>query len=352
MPVAPFFREETQLVEELGVDLRLGEAAEELDTAARRIKLASGHVHYDALVIATGGRARRLSGTAALDGVHTLRTLDDAVAVRAALKSGPRTVVIGAGFIGSEIASTARRCGAEVTVVEAASTPLVRAVGERMGGALAALHTRHGTTLLCGVGVRSLEGGSAVERVVLDDGRKVPADLVVVGVGIDPAVEWLGSSGLTLDNGVCCDETLWTGAAGVFAAGDVANWPNAALDGVRHRTENWTAAAEQGARAAYNAIDPTNAKSYATVPYFWSDWYGLRIQMVGTPEADDVEMVEGAIDDNRWVALYRRADRLVGALTLQGQTEIMKYRGLIAKGASWSEGLGFAASRRRSRSAV
>jgi NADPH-dependent 2,4-dienoyl-CoA reductase/sulfur reductase-like enzyme len=167
-----------------------------------------------------------------------------------------------------------------------------------------------------------------------------------VGIGVVPSVGWLEDSGLTLDNGVVCDETLWTGAPGVYAAGDVANWFNPAF-GIRQRMENWTAAAEQGAAAARNALDPENAKPYATVPYFWSDWYDSRIQFVGLPAADEVRLVEGDLDGGaRWVALYRKGDRLVGALTVNGQTIVMKYRRLISQRASWGDGLDFAEGRR------
>src|SRR5205823_10207888 len=159
-PQATIFRSEEVLRDELGVDLRLGTPATGLDTAAKEVRVGDAGLSYDALVIATGAAARTLPG--GLNGVHTLRTLDDAVAVRAALDAGARTVVIGAGFIGSEVASGARKRGLEVTVVEALPTPLVRAVGDVMGGACAALHQRNGTDLRCGVGVAALEGADHV----------------------------------------------------------------------------------------------------------------------------------------------------------------------------------------------
>ncbi|MEH3034784.1 MAG: FAD-dependent oxidoreductase [Aeromicrobium erythreum] len=343
----PVFRTEQTLRDELGVELVLGTPASALDTARRVVTVGEREVGYDALVIATGSALRTLPGTDHLDGVHGLRTLDDAVAVRAALDAGARTVVVGAGFIGSEVAAGARKRGLDVTVVEALPTPLVRATGDRMGAAIAALHERHGTPLLCGRTVTAVEGDGRVERVVLDDGTVLPADLVVVGIGIVPSTGWLEGSGLTLDNGVVCDETLWTGVPGVYAAGDVASWPNPVM-GERQRMENWTAAAEQGAAAARNAIDPDHAKPYGTVPYFWSDWYDVRIQFVGSPDADEVALVDGDPQAaGRWVALYRRGDRLVGALTVDGQTEVMKYRVMIGKGASWTDALEHAARRKQ-----
>lgn len=347
LPEVPWFRTEETLRDELGVDVRLGTPASALDTDARTVTVGDEQIPYDALVIATGAHARVLPGADGLDGVHPLRTLDDSLAVRDKLEAGARTVVIGAGFIGSEVASTARKRGLQATIVEALPTPLVRATGTEMGAAIASLHELNGTSLRCGVGVSAIEGDGRVERVVLADGSTIEADLVVVGIGVIPSVDWLAGSGLLLDNGIVCDENLWTGVPGVYAAGDVASWFNPTL-GERQRMENWTAAAEQGAAAARNALDPENAKPYGTVPYFWSDWYDVRIQFVGSPDADEVRLVDGDPGSGgRWVALYRRGDRLIGALTVNGQTEIMKYRVQIMKGGSWEDALAFAETRRK-----
>jgi NADPH-dependent 2,4-dienoyl-CoA reductase/sulfur reductase-like enzyme len=346
VPEPTTFREETVLRDELGVELLLGAPATALDTARRVVFVGDREVPYDAAVLATGAAARELPGCQGLSGVHTLRTLDDAIAVRAALDGGARTVVIGAGFIGSEIASGVRKRGLPVTVVEALPTPLVRAVGEVMGRACASLHHANGTDLRCGVGVTGLEGEGRVERVRLSDGSVLDADLVVVGVGAVPNTAWLESSGLGLDNGIVCDETLSTGAEGVYAAGDVARWHNSLFDRPM-RLEHWTSAAEQGAVAARNALDPASAKPYQTVPYFWSDWYSSRIQFVGVAQADEVCVVDGDVArDGRCVALYREGDRLVGALTVNGQAVIMKYRAQIMKRTSWTDALHFAESRR------
>src|SRR5882757_8383993 len=257
----PFFRND-DVFPELDVELLLGEAATGLDVAGKVVHVGDRPIDYDALVIATGSQLRALRGTEHMDGVHGLRTLEDSLCIRAALDAGARTVVVGAGFIGSEVASGARKRGLEVTIVEALPTPLVRAAGTEMGAAIASLHERNGTTLLCGRGVAAVEGDRRVERVVLDDGTLIDADLVVVGIGVSPCVAWLEGSGLAIDNGVVCDETLWTGAPGVYVAGDVANWLNPVFD-ARQRMENWTAAAEQGAAAARNALDPENAKPYS-----------------------------------------------------------------------------------------
>ncbi|WP_032404240.1 NAD(P)/FAD-dependent oxidoreductase [Rhodococcoides fascians] len=343
------FRTLEHLVDDLHVDVRLGSAATSLDLASRTVSVGSDAVEYDGLVIATGARARTLPSVGALGNVHGLRSVDDAASVRSALDAGARTVVIGAGFIGAEIASNARSRGLEVTIVEALPTPLVRAVGPVMGEALGRLHDANGVQLICGTGVESFIGTDTVEGVVLMDGRRLDADLVVVGVGSQPNIEWLEQSDLNLQNGVKCDATLWTGAPGVYAAGDVANWYNAAT-GTRQRLEHWTSAAEQGAAAGRNACNPQLSLPYSTVPYFWSDWYGNRIQFVGSPVCDDVVAVEGTPgEDQRWVALYRRHDTVVGALTVNAQSEIMKYRGLIGRCASWTEATAFAEQRNAAR---
>jgi NADPH-dependent 2,4-dienoyl-CoA reductase/sulfur reductase-like enzyme len=344
-PPIPTLREESVLRDELGVSLRLGAAATALDTDERTVWLGHDPLHYTALVIATGATPRTMPGAAQLSGVHTLRRLDDARQIRAALDAGARTVVVGAGFIGSEIASSARQRGSTVTVVEAMPTPLARPVGEEMGIVLANMHERHGTTLRCGVGVEALEGTDRVEAVRLADGTRIEADLVVVGIGVAPTIEWLADSGLELGNGIECDKTLQTSAPGVYAAGDLASWPNPRFD-TRMRLEHWTIAAEQGGVAARHAIDPAAATAYSTVPYFWSDWYGRRIQFVGVAAGtDEVRVVSGDIDDGSFLALYRHGDRLIGALGLEQRSQIMKYRLMIGRGGGWAEALEFAAAR-------
>lgn len=341
------FRTEEHLRDELGVDLVLGEPATGLDADAREVVVGDRRIGYDALVVATGARARTLPGD--LAGVHTLRTLDDAQAVRAALDAGARTVVVGAGFIGSEVASGARRRGLPATIVEALPVPLVRAVGEQTGAALSRLHETNGTDLRCGVGVDGLEGDGRVTGVRLADGTVLPADLVVAGIGATPDTGWLEGSGVGLDNGILADETLRTDLPGVYAAGDVVNWVNPLFSelptGGRMRIEHWTSAAEQGARAARNALDPDAARPYETVPYFWSDWYGSRIQFVGVPRADEIRVVSGSPEDGRFVALYRTGDRLTGALTLERRADVMKYRVRIGRRTSWTDALAFAEER-------
>ncbi|MFD9904238.1 NAD(P)/FAD-dependent oxidoreductase [Streptomyces sp. NPDC059063] len=332
----PTFRERRDLVDGLGVELMLGTPATGLDTAGRTVTVGDAPLGYDALVIATGARARRPGGVDRLDGVHCLRTADDARALRASLDDARSGVaVIGGGFIGSEVASAARARGLPVTVLEARPAPLIRALGAEMGALCARLHARHGTTVRCGVTVTGVEGDGRVERVLLADGGVVPADVVVIGVGADPVTGWLEGSGLELSDGVVCDETLATDSPGVYAAGDVARWHNRALMR-RMRLEHWTSAAEQGAVAARNAVAVAPPETYETVPYFWSDWYGTRLQFVGLPEAEKTE-VFGDPSDGRCVALYRDEDRLVGALVVNRRALTMRLRALIRRRATWHE---------------
>ncbi|SDJ11394.1 Reductase C-terminal [Actinokineospora alba] len=337
------FRDEADLRDELGVRLLLGTPAQTLDPVACEVSVGRRTIPYDAVIIATGASPRPFPGTSGIAGVHQLRTADDAVAIRSALDNGARTVVVGAGFIGSEVASAARARGHEVTVVEAASLPLSRSIGVDAGTVCADLHRANGTDLRLGVGVAAIESADGrVTGVRLDDGTVLDADLVVVGTGVAPATGWLRGSGVPLherDGGVLCDETLWTGVPGVYAAGDVAHVPNPLFDGDLMRLEHWTNAAEQGAAAARHALDPASARGLAPVPYFWSDWYGHRIQFVGTPDCDEVRVV----DTDTFTALYRRGDRIVGALTVDRPREVMKFRKRIAGRGDWSEALAFSA---------
>lgn len=356
-PADPTYREREKLAE-LDVELVLGAPATGLDTNERTVAVGDREIGYTGLVIATGADARALPASVCapgLAGVVTLRTLDDSRHLRELLRDGsPRVTVIGAGFIGSEIAAVARKRDLEVTIVEALPVPLVRGVGERMGRALTAIHERHGTRVLTGASVTEVRGGERVESVVLADGTEIPTDVLVVGVGAAPNTGWLEGSGLTVDNGVLADATL-AAAPGVYVAGDVARWPNALFDDVTAepmRLEHWTSAQEQGSLAARHAVDPSSAKEYTTVPYFWSDWYDSRIQFVGVARAGEgfaeveTEIVMGDEAD-AFVALYRSGGRLIGALAVDKRAEVMQYRRLIMNRASWAEGLEKAEERRQ-----
>jgi NADPH-dependent 2,4-dienoyl-CoA reductase/sulfur reductase-like enzyme len=343
-------------LEELGVDLRLGHRAEALDAASRRVTLDDGTVlEADGVVVATGARPRRLRGTEGLGEVAVVRTLDDCERLRAALlDAGPgcRVVVVGAGFIGSEVAATCHGLGCVVTVLEALPTPLAPALGELVGGALGALHVRHGVELRTGVkveGVRVRRSGSPYE-VQLGDGTTLPADVVVVGVGVAPNTEWLQGSGLEVADGVVCDAALFA-ADGVVGAGDLCRWSWRHLgDEQSLRIEHWEVASQMGSAAARSLLaGRADAEAFDPVPYFWSDQYGLRVQVLGHPAPDDeVAVVDGSLDapDGRFVAIYGRSGRLSGALAVSRPRQLMAFRPLLAAGASFSEAVELIETRR------
>ena len=335
-----------QPYDDLGLELRLGRRATGLDASARVVELDDGEtLPFDGLVVATGARPRMLPGTPALEGIFVLRTLDDCLAIRSRLDTRPRVVVIGAGFIGSEAAATCRRRGLDVTVLEMLPTPLARAVGPIVGDACGRLHRDHGVDLRCGVTVAGFEGRDRVERVRLADGSAIEADLVVVGVGVAPETAWLEGSGLALDDGIVCDATCLA-APGVVAAGDVARWPNPLFDGESMRVEHWTNATEQGVAAARRLLvdDSGNAEEFAPVPFVWSDQYDVKIQVVGSIRGDDdVAVADGSFDEHRFVALFGRGGRLVGALGFSRPRLVMQYRRMIAERTSWEDALAHAA---------
>jgi len=339
--VPPVFPEAATLCEDPRTTLRLGAPATALDPDARTVTVGGDTIEYGALVVATGARARTLPGAHRLAGVHSLRTVEDALAIRRLLDCGARTVVVGGGFIGAEVASAARRRGVPVTVVEAQPVPMARAIGPLMGRICAGLHAAHGTDLRCGVSVTGFEGGTRIRRVLLSDGSELDADLVVVGAGVTPATDWLAGSGMPLDDGVLCDETLATGLPDVYAAGDVARWRHPGF-GRRLRLEHWTNAAEQGAIAGRNAVGAGPAEVCETVPYFWSDWYGQRLQFVGVPDSSHVEVV-GDPGGRRFAAFYREGDRLAGALVLDRRPLVRVLRKLIRERAPWSAAMDLAA---------
>jgi 3-phenylpropionate/trans-cinnamate dioxygenase ferredoxin reductase subunit len=333
-------------LDELGLDLHLGRRAVALDTDMRTVSCDDGdQLHYDGLVVATGAGARALPGTEGLGPVRTLRTLDDCLGIRSDLEAAgddATVVVIGAGFIGSEVAATCHGMGATVTVVEALPTPLGRVLGNEMGEACAELHRSNGVTVLTGVGVdrvTDISGGAKAIRVHLADDTHLDCDLVVVGIGVVPSVGWLEGAGLSLDNGLVCDETLFA-ADRVVAAGDVARWTHPTT-GEQLRVEHWTNAAEGGAAAARNLLAGTKgAQPYDPIPFFWSDQYKSKIQVIGLPGPDDeVVVVSGSVDEGKFIALYRRGDRLRAVLGFSQPRQLMSYRPLLAAGASFDEAL-------------
>jgi NADPH-dependent 2,4-dienoyl-CoA reductase/sulfur reductase-like enzyme len=313
----------------LDVDLQLGVRARSLDAESRIVEAEDGRrFGYTQLVIATGVVPRTLPG-AALPGVHTIRTADDALALRTALVGSPNVVVIGAGFIGAEFASAARDYGCAVSVVEMQDVPMAHILGPQVGDLLAELHRARGVELYTGVGFDHFEGDARVTGVALTDGRVLPAALVVVGIGAQPATGWLESSGLPIADGVECDDHLRVlGFPDIHAAGDVARWPHP-LYGFPVRIEHWTNANEHGAIVAADILGKPGQA--AQLPYVWSDQYGHRIQMAGRPSLGTVFKIQGTAEDHL-VALYADENSIVvGAVVVDDPRAFMKIRKAIVK---------------------
>jgi 3-phenylpropionate/trans-cinnamate dioxygenase ferredoxin reductase subunit len=333
----------------------LGHRAVRLDVGARQIEIDDGTVLTgDAIVVATGASPRQMPGTEGLsqsDGLFTLRTLDDSLALRAALMAGEsrRVVVIGAGFIGAEVASTCAGLGCRVTVVEVMEIPLSNVLGPMIGAHCGSLHVAHGVDLRTGEGVaairrggaRRAEGASAGLVVELVGGAVLEADVVVVGIGVVPAVDWLEGSGLTIENGVVCDDRLFA-ADGIVVAGDLARWLWR-HDGLEEqiRIEHWQLAAEGGVSAARSLLaGRKDAVPFTPIPYFWSDQFGVRFQVLGNPGGqDEVRLVEGTLEEGKFVALFGRAGRLRAALAIGKPRHLMGYRPLLEAGSSWDDAL-------------
>lgn len=312
------------------VEFVLGSAA--VGLTERTVTLANGAaLTGDAVVIATGTAPRTLPSAAGLGGVHTLRTKDDADALRAAIQPGARLVVIGAGFIGAEVASTASRMGADVTVVDAVDEPMRQVFGSSMAKVVTGLHGNHGVPLLTGVTVAGFSATDGqVTGVELGDGRVLPADAVVVGIGVRPVTSWLDGSGVKLDNGVVVDAAGRTTLPGVWACGDVASYPSE-RGGGQIRVEHWTHAREHGAAVARGLLGSPEA--YDPVPYVWSEQYGVMVQFAGfVRPGDEVEVVEGDPAEHRFVATYRREDTLVAVLGVRIPRIFMKFRRELVTG--------------------
>ena len=329
----------------LDLELRSGEAAVALDGERRRVELASGEeVSFDGLIIATGARPRRLPFQPGDAGIHELRSLDDALALADALESARRVLVVGAGFIGLEVASAALGRGKEVTVLEAAALPMGDLLGTAIGFELAALHRGEGVDLRCGEAVSDfiLEDGRAV-GVALAGGERLGPDALLVGVGARPNVEWLASSGISLADGVCCDGALRV-APGIYAAGDVARFDHPALGAIR--VEHWTSAADQGRRAARNLARELAGRSDRelcdAIPYFWSDQLGTRIQLAGHLRGGEKALC--LREGTRLLSLFARDGLLVAVMAWNWPKALALGRGWIKDGASWDEGLARAES--------
>ena len=323
--------------DENDITLRLGSAAASLDTAAQTVTLADGSMlGYDELVIATGLVPRRIPAFPDLEGIRVLRSFDETMALREHASAAQHAVIVGAGFIGCEVAASLRSLGVDVVLVEPQPTPLAAVLGEQIGELVARLHRAEGVDVRLGVGVAEVRGQGHVDSVVLTDGTELPADLVVVGIGSVPATTWLEGSGVEVDNGVICDEAGRTSAPRVWALGDVASWRDAT--GHQARVEHWSNVADQ-ARVVVPAMLGQDMPPVVVVPYFWSDQYDVKIQCLGEPEATDiVHLVED--DGRKFLAYYERDGVLVGVVGGGMTGKVMKVRAKIAAGVPISEMLG------------
>lgn len=323
--------------DENDITLRLGSAARSLDTSAQTVTLDDGStLGYAELVIATGLVPRRIPAIPDLEGIRVLRSVDESMALREHASAAQRAVVIGAGFIGCEVAASLRSLGVDVVLVEPQPTPLAAVLGEQIGELVARLHRAEGVDVRLGVGVAEVRGDSHVEAVVLSDGTELPADIVVVGIGSRPATEWLEGSGVEVDNGVICDEAGRTSAPNVWALGDVASWRDAT--GHQGRVEHWSNVADQ-ARVVVPALLGRDVPSVVVVPYFWSDQYDVKIQCLGEPEAGDiVHIIED--DGRKFLAYYERDGALVGVVGGGMPGKVMKVRAKIAAAVPIAEMLG------------
>jgi NADPH-dependent 2,4-dienoyl-CoA reductase/sulfur reductase-like enzyme len=313
------------------VEHRRGVTATGLDPERSEVRLSTGEcLVYDGLVIATGARPVLPAAWGGLAGVHTLRTLADAAALRSAFAARPRVVVVGAGFIGLEVAATACQLGLEVTVIEAATVPLRGMLGPEVGELLLDAHRARDVRIVLGTAVGALLGGDAVSAVELVDGRVIDADLVVVGVGVSPCTEWLRGSGLPVDDGVICDASCAVeGHANIVAAGDVARWFHRGY-GVRLRVEHWDNAVGQAIHAARRLLHGPAYPAYVPVPSFWSDQYGSKYQLVGRCEAAErVTFAEGSAEQGKFVATYHSSDTLTGACAVNLPVRAAHYTRLL-----------------------
>ncbi|GAA0955751.1 FAD-dependent oxidoreductase [Kribbella koreensis] len=322
------------LLADLDATWILGTAAVALDPSARKLTLADGRIlGYDGLVIATGATPRRLPFGHDLAGVHLLRTLDDTLALRDGLRAARSVAIVGAGFLGAEVAAIARELGLSVTMIDPLPAPMIRQFGPEMGGLLAQLHESQGVDVRCGAGVTALAGeDDRVAGVELSDGSTVGADLVLVAVGATPATEWLVGSGLVVGDGIECDQYCFA-APGVVAAGDVASWEHPGIG--RRRLEHRMNATEQATAAAKNLLGQGIA--FEPVPYFWTDQYDVKIQVYGRSGEDlDFRIVAGDPVEGRFAAVYGDGDRVVGALAWNLPRQARLLRQHVVEGTDWS----------------
>lgn len=324
--------------EELDVELRLGVRATGLDREAGEISLSEGEpLSYDGLIIATGARPRVLPGLESRANVHYLRGLDDAARLRDSIKKGDRVVLIGAGFIGLEIAASCRAMGAEAAVVEAQDGPCARALPASLGRFLTRIHEERGVRLIYGASIEEIEGDDeCIKAIQLGSGERLAVDQLVVGIGVQPNIEWLEGSGLALENGILTSPGLRAGEPSIFAIGDVANFESA-LFGERMRVEHWTTTVEQARHAVKNLLEGAD-HPFEKAPFFWSDQYEFKLQGAGRARLEDrLEVVSGSIEAGDFLALFEREGRLVGAYGVNRPAELVRARMAIERRMEFDE---------------
>lgn len=322
-------------VAKFALELVLGSPAVSLDCAAHEVHTADGSVHgFTTAVIATGARVRRIDSLPPVDGLHYLRSLDDSLALGARLRPGARVIIVGAGFIGLEVAAVARSIGCTVTVVESAPRPLTRVLGAEVGDIVSALHAERGVDIRCSASFTGVVGSPSLEAVIVD-GAVIPADLLLVGVGAVPNTEWLDGSGVVVDDGVVCDASGRTSVHGVFAAGDVSRWRNSRT-GEHRRLEQWQSALEQALVVARAIAHPDVAPEWDAVPYFWSDQYDRKFQLCGVagPEVYRRTLARGEL------VCFGKDGLLTGVLSVSNPRVLGQGRRLV--GSPWEVALAWA----------
>ena len=314
--------------DENGIETRFGVRATRVDAAEKVVELDGGErVAYDKLLVATGGRNRRFRIPGMdLEGIYSLRTVADSDRIRAEISPGRRAVVVGMGFIGSEVAASLRQSGVDVVVVDRNEVPLRRVLGEEVGRVIEGIHRDHGTSMIFEDTVAAFEGVGRVERVTTARGRRIECDFVVVGLGVEPVTDFLADTGAEIDNGVLVDEYLRTGVEGIYAAGDVANHYHPVF-GRRIRVEHWQNALKQGPAAARNMLE--RGEPYVEIPWFWSDQYEHSLQYAGFHTEWDELVVRGSMEERNFVAFYRKDRQVLAAVAVNRGRDLRRSIPLI-----------------------
>jgi 3-phenylpropionate/trans-cinnamate dioxygenase ferredoxin reductase component len=318
----------TGFYEENDIETWFGVRVTRVDSAERMVELDGGErVAYDRLLVATGGRNRRLPIQGLdLEGIYDLRTVDDAWRIRAEITPGRKVVVVGMGFIGSEVAASLRQSGVEVAVVDRNEVPLRRVLGEEVGRVIGSIHRDQGVSMILEDRVASFEGAGRVERVTTERGRRIECDFVVVGLGTEPVTDLLAGTGAWIEDGVVVDEYLRTDVEGIYAAGDIANQYHPVFER-RIRVEHWQNALKQGPAAARNMLGKD--EPYGEIPWFWSDQYEHNLQYAGFHTEWDELVVRGSMEERNFVAFYRKDERVLAAVAIGRGKDLRRSMPLI-----------------------